>query len=225
MEHETIVTKIDEIIGEHVYNRTVTLFQKDVATCTCCFHHQYLMVCPHIIRAMNHLVIMKEITSNERIKITESFFPDFLKINTIVQRMWRSNFETKIPSDLYEVVDKVQSSSVVLAPPAYKNVSMGGQKRRYMSKGELKMGKYVTYSAKPIKKQRYTSNSAHTKVKYYSSNELNMYYVWENLISLHGKQVNISYYTSVVREHLNYGMITIYSRLQVFLKMIIMLTY
>ena len=93
----------------------------------------------------------------------------------IVERMWRSNFDTKIPSDLYEVVHQVAPSSVVLMAPAYKTVSMSGQKRRCMSEGELNMGKYTKYSAKQIKRQTYNSNAVHTKLKYYSSNELNMY--------------------------------------------------
>ena len=141
-----IVTKVDETVRDYVYNRSVILFQKEVATCTCCFHNQYMMICPHITMAMIHLMLMNEISSNERLKITGNFFPDFLKINTIFEGMWRSNFDTKIPSDLYEVVDKVEQYSVVLSPPAYKSVPMSGQKRRYMRKGELKVGKYIKYS-------------------------------------------------------------------------------
>ena len=47
------------------------------------------------------------------------------------------------------------------------------------------------------------------------SGRVKISHVWANLISLPGKQVNISCYTSVEKEHLNYGMITIYLPLEV----------
>ena len=50
------------------------------------------------------------------------------------------------------------------------------------------------------------------------SGRVKISHVWANLISHHGKLVNISYYISVGKEHLNYGMITIYLLLEVFSK-------
>ena len=141
--------------------------------CSCFYQNQYIMVCLHIMKAINIYHVWTWLIMQIFLSCSELLSKFYFRLYYCWKVAWHK-FQNNSSEDPYIIAREVDDNVIIEQPPSYKTVTLSEQKRRYQSEDDMVPGKYQKCT-NTEKRKIYTPNTLSTKVKYYTDNESKLY--------------------------------------------------
>ena len=85
--------KLYERSEETINERRVTVLKNDDIKCTCTLFNTYELVCPHVMKAVNHLKMAQKIDQQNYVALLNMYYPKCIRVGSIHSSIKEWNFD------------------------------------------------------------------------------------------------------------------------------------